>query len=360
MDVLSQVLLILFGSQCLFLSVFLFLTARGSRKSNIILGLLFLFLGLQVFLIYIYGWYPFGLNVYRTTFLLGAWVGPLLYLYTKSLPISKDTSTAFRDNRIAYLLPLVYWLLVPFTERNRTLEVYDALLCSSFFVYALIYLNRCVRQRPETEIDHLQPAIRWARIVLIIMLVVQALDVAELVIRFFTRSHPFDNLIFYVEIILLLVMVNYFIYFGAAKADIFMGYSERSDLLRAKPKYASIEMSSEESNSLYARIVSLMDKEELYLKQRFKITDLARLLDAPVNKVSRSINENAGQSFSELINSRRIEHAKKLLTNPENEEKLFAIAIDSGFNNKVSFYKNFKHFEGMSPSEYRNRVLTGK
>ena len=32
--------------------------------------------------------------------------------------------------------------------------------------------------------------------------------------------------------------------------------------------------------------------------------------------------------------------------------KLIDIAYDSGFNNKVSFYRVFKEFEGQSPSEY--------
>lgn len=355
MEVLSHVLLVLFGCQSLFLSVFLFLTPRGSRKSNLVLGLLFLFLALQVFFIYLYGWYPFGLRIYRVTFLIGAWVGPLLFLYIKSLPISKDNSLSFGNNKFVYLLPFLFWLIVPFAERNRTLEVYDVFLCSFFFIYALFYLNRRVRERPDSENHRHQSAIRWAWIVLVIMLVIQALDAAELGIRFVTGSHPFDNLIFYVEILLLLILVNYFIYFGAAKADIFMGITEQSHPSRTRPKYATVEMSRDESRTLYGVIVSLLEEEQLYLQQRLKITDLAHRLDVPVNKVSRSINENAGQSFSELVNVRRIEYAKKLLANPENEEKLFAIAIDSGFNNKVSFYKNFKHFEGMSPSEYRKR-----
>ena len=154
-------------------------------------------------------------------------------------------------------------------------------------------------------------------------------------------------------------MVNYYIFFGATQSNNFMGIKEIFSRNAQKTKYASIEMCHDESILLFKQIDTFLSDQQLYLRD-IKITELARILEIPVNKVSRSINENYGENFTDLVNSKRVEYAKKLLSNPKNNDKLFAIALDSGFNNKVSFYKNFKRFVGVSPSEFRTNIVDNK
>jgi YesN/AraC family two-component response regulator len=54
----------------------------------------------------------------------------------------------------------------------------------------------------------------------------------------------------------------------------------------------------------------------------------------------------------EYINSHRIEIAKKLLL--EQNYTVSKIAEAAGYNNTVTFTRNFKHYVGLSPSEYRS------
>ncbi|MFY0686227.1 MAG: AraC family transcriptional regulator [Cyclobacteriaceae bacterium] len=122
-------------------------------------------------------------------------------------------------------------------------------------------------------------------------------------------------------------------------------------------KYQNIKMSNAESEHIYNQLLSLLINQQYYLRSGFKISEISKRLDIPVNKVSRSINENFGGSFSDLVNHHRIDHAKKILSNPENIDKLYAIALDSGFNNKVSFHQQFKKFTGISPQKYRDQQL---
>lgn len=180
------------------------------------------------------------------------------------------------------------------------------------------------------------------------------LDLAELFSRAFLINNPINELFNIVKLLGLLFIINYFIFFGSTQTKSFLGIIEAAS---SKPKYASIELSKKESVEVYNKISHLLLNEELYLGRNIKISDLAKLINVPVNKVSRSINENFGSSFSNLLNSKRVECAKKLLSDPKNNDKLFAIALDSGFNNKVSFYKNFKNQVGISPAEYREKIF---
>ena len=118
-------------------------------------------------------------------------------------------------------------------------------------------------------------------------------------------------------------------------------------------KYANIKMTKLESEQLFREIVDLLTENEYYLRNNLKLSDVSNRLEVPINKASRAINENFGASFSDLLNSLRVNHARKLLSDPGNDHKLFAIAMDSGFNNKVSFHKHFKKIVGMSPHQYR-------
>ena len=100
-------------------------------------------------------------------------------------------------------------------------------------------------------------------------------------------------------------------------------------------KYQHVKLTRYESKQLYTRIEELFLDQQYYLRASLKISDISKRLDVPVNKVSRAVNENFQGSFSDMVNQFRIGHAKKLLSDPANKDKLYAIALDSGFSNKV-------------------------
>ena len=121
-----------------------------------------------------------------------------------------------------------------------------------------------------------------------------------------------------------------------------------------KAKYVNIKMTRTESEKVFSDVMNLLVNQEYYLRSGLKILDVSTRLDIPINKVSRSINENFQGSFSDLINTQRVNHAKKLLADPSNSDKLYAIALDSGFSNKASFHQYFKKTMDVTPQEYRD------
>ncbi len=352
-------LLILLLSQCLPFSIFLFFTSRGRRVSNRLLAAFFFILSLQFILVFIKGFQFLGLDVYRLTLLVGIWFGPILLLYTKSLLLKKGEKLDLKENRVYLIPPLFFCVSVFFIQRFQTLEICDSIITAAYFIYSYLYFKRRIKLKTTAERESQKLTIRWIRIVLYTLIGITVIDVVEFVIRLIDGVRPINYYIFYVELLGFLFVLYYYIFFGATQSTHFMGIKELFSNNGQKPKYASVEMSHDESRVLFNEIDALLSSQKLYLKN-IKIMELARILKIPVNKVSRSINENYGESFSDLVNTKRVDYAKKLLSDPKNNDKLLAIALDSGFNNKVSFYKNFKRLVGVSPSEFRDRALLPK
>ena len=100
-------------------------------------------------------------------------------------------------------------------------------------------------------------------------------------------------------------------------------------------------------------ILEKLRSEKAYLDDALTLPAFAASLNLPKQYVSDLMNQRMGSTFSELINRYRIEEAKAIMKKEENRQRpLIDIAQESGFNNKVSFYRAFKKHAGMSPSEY--------
>ncbi|MEM7298488.1 MAG: helix-turn-helix domain-containing protein, partial [Bacteroidota bacterium] len=103
-----------------------------------------------------------------------------------------------------------------------------------------------------------------------------------------------------------------------------------------------------------ASIKTKLEEERIYLEDAISIDDLADTLGMKRKYVSELINQGWGKSFRELINHYRVEDAKTKIANG-NGKPLNQIGMESGFNNKVSFYRAFKRITGLSPSEYQQK-----
>ncbi|MEP1097368.1 MAG: AraC family transcriptional regulator [Cyclobacteriaceae bacterium] len=104
-----------------------------------------------------------------------------------------------------------------------------------------------------------------------------------------------------------------------------------------------------------------LEIEKVYLDDALNLEELARSLDFSKKYVSDLINQRFGSSFKEVLNQYRVEEAKRLMkrelgTNPP----LITIGHQSGFNNKVSFYRTFKKQTGKSPSAYFQSLKSGQ
>ncbi len=112
------------------------------------------------------------------------------------------------------------------------------------------------------------------------------------------------------------------------------------------------QINDQELNMLATRVRKYLESEKPYLSKGFSKAELSEALNSNENYISKAFNEVLKQSFTSYINELRIEEAKRLLLN--NNEKIYAVALDSGFASKNSFNRVFKQHTMYTPAEYRN------
>ena len=109
-------------------------------------------------------------------------------------------------------------------------------------------------------------------------------------------------------------------------------------------------------SELGKNIEHLFVAQQLYLTPNLKIGDVAKAACICRTYISNYINQTKGMSFSDYINSLRVEYAKTLLSQNTENTKILTIASRSGFSSEQSFYRNFNKFTGMKPLEWVNIV----
>jgi len=98
--------------------------------------------------------------------------------------------------------------------------------------------------------------------------------------------------------------------------------------------------------------------EENY-KEKILLSDVAEKTYVSQWHLSKLLNKETGQSFSEILNGIRIEKAKELLKDPS--LRIGDIADEVGFLDMAHFSRVFKKINGISANEYRNQMTeTGR
>lgn len=111
---------------------------------------------------------------------------------------------------------------------------------------------------------------------------------------------------------------------------------------------------SESASSSFIVKNALHYIEENYT-QKLTLCEVAEKTYVSQWHLSKLLNRHTGQSFSDILNHVRIEHAKELLKDPA--LRIGDISEQVGFLDLAHFSRVFKKQEGVSANEYRNKVL---
>ena len=87
------------------------------------------------------------------------------------------------------------------------------------------------------------------------------------------------------------------------------------------------------------------------------LPELAQRLNISPCHLSQIINESFHQHFSDFLNKYRIEESKSILQKNEQRWNISEIALESGFNSKSTFNSAFKKHTGMTPKEFKNKMM---
>ena len=95
-----------------------------------------------------------------------------------------------------------------------------------------------------------------------------------------------------------------------------------------------------------------------YIMQNFQeeisLSEMASVANMGVTTLCNFFKEHYRVTFVEYLNTIRVGHACKLLS--EKDINVVEVAYECGFNNLANFNRQFKKFKQMTPSEYRKML----
>jgi len=359
----------------LFFFFFLITHKKGKLQSNLILAsyLLILFLALFnniVFNFYLYLEFP-HLAYQGTKFIY--LIAPALYFYTRSLT---DEKFRFKRLDLLHLIPFVLFTLLMFSvfdfksaeEKLRLLTTPARILnptvsylltlayYGQLFIYVVLSLNLIRKYRlrirqvySSTE----QINLSWLRYVLFGFIIIWIFDISMLLFKeLYPEPDKYYNYIAAISRTYTFCYVIIFVFKGLKQPQLFQDIDETTE----PAKYSSSTLTEELKSSYLDRLINYMNSEKPFLNPDISINQLAGELDISQRYLSQIINEKLNKNFFDLINSYRIEEAKKLMSENTGEDNtILTVLYDCGFNSKSSFNAAFKKHTRLTPSQFKKK-----
>lgn len=114
---------------------------------------------------------------------------------------------------------------------------------------------------------------------------------------------------------------------------------------------------------LLDKLMVALEAEKCWLDANLTLNSLAKSLHSNREYLSRTIHHFFKKSYIDLINEYRVKSAMHLFEEiVKGESKNFTmleVANNSGFKSTSTFNPSFRKVVGVTPSEYKNRILKG-
>jgi AraC-like DNA-binding protein len=108
---------------------------------------------------------------------------------------------------------------------------------------------------------------------------------------------------------------------------------------------------------LFAEIEQLIDNG-LYKESSLSLDMLAGKTNQNPTYISKAVSRCTGKTFKTWLNEYRIKEAVRLLSDKNNPNiSIDALAFDSGFSDRTTFYRVFKKMTGISPTDFKKNGL---
>ena len=124
--------------------------------------------------------------------------------------------------------------------------------------------------------------------------------------------------------------------------------------------WADLLPSSAASWNFSRKLSELASSGYFIRSPRLTLSELAAELGTNRTTLSNYLNQEVGTTFYDYINSHRVSEAERLLAEPSGHWSVEQLAEMSGFNSVSTFRRAFSKKHGMSPQQYRERVLRGR
>ena len=279
--------------------------------------------------------------VYRLLLSIDTWAVPLYvmfafeFLYPGKMTLRKDL-LLFGSFPLFTLLYVLY----PYDWVYGLMPVYAAVfsgVCICIVLHKTLLYRRMLKSS-LSDITHMDVKWLWVAIALLL---------PNLILWAFVSSRT-DNLldaVYYLSLSVTWGIIAYKTYYYK--------YPSASDLMSGDGHVEAVPVPSHFSEKL-ARLAA----EGYFVKTpHLTLAELAAELGTNRTTLSSYINNSLGTTFYDYVNSSRLEYTEKLLSDPDTKYSAEQLAELSGFNSLSTFRRAFSKKYGISPQQYRERVL---
>jgi len=341
--------------------------ASKKKQHNILLGILILlplFPNVFNYLIFSGNIAPIKYIIYLAV-LSNIWYGPVLYFFVQSI---FGIPYKFRASHLMHTIPFLYAVFYCILFALKTsveqqdylialsqgkakidLQIWSGILILQTLIYVCYLLatwKNEVKKLAQFYSNENNIRLQWVYFFLwahLLMLV------PAIVIVAFPSAEGFEIVL----PILLLILYCYVIFYSIHTAPnlqiISSNVEETKKELISKPP-----LSVDNQKILLEKLTLQFQNEKIYLKKDLTLNELSNVLNVQPYLLSYTINNYLNQTFFDLINSYRIEDAKKKICSPDFYHLTFdGTGLVCGFGSKASFNRAFKKHVGKTPSEYK-------
>ena len=279
-----------------------------------------------------------------------------LAITVKGYKLSKKSYLHFIPFGLMLLVNLPFYFLSgaekletvkAFMERIPSYQSFVFYFSLSFFAYIGIYIFLSIKKlnlfRQEITNNDL---VNWYRIILMSYSVFLALHLIYFLVQ------PIGQFNFALVNQVSMLTMTFIIQAIAFKLI------NKSTLFNTKtPNLSNIEKRKAHEEL----IIQKLELDKIYLDDDLSLQKFSESVSLSPTDVSELINQKFNCSFKKLITKYRLNEAKKIIKNANGSKiKLIDVAYQAGFSNKVSFYRAFKEFDNISPSEYLKKMNNKK
>ena len=279
--------------------------------------------------------------IYKLLLSIDTWAVPLYvmfafeFLYPGKMTLRKDL-LLFGSFPLFTLLYVLY----PYDWVYSLMTVYAVVFSGVCICIVLrkTLLYRRMLKGSLSDITHMDVKWLWVSIALLL---------PNLVLWTFVSSR-IDNLldaVYYLSLSVTWGIIAYKTYYYK--------YPSASDLMSGDGHAEAVPVPSHFSEKL-ARLAA----DGYFVRTpHLTLAELAADLGTNRTTLSSYINNGLGTTFYDYVNSNRLEYTEKLLSDPDAKYSVEQLAELSGFNSLSTFRRAFSKKYGISPQQYRERVL---
>lgn len=344
---------ILNGFFGLFIALRILLKKRRKDFKNLYFSIFISGVSLMLIELAFFWWHGLSYNpkvsFFRAQFYF--WI-PSLYLYLRN-KIKIVPKLKKKEIALHYFTPVVFlmfYIAINFSSSELLISILNSLTLkivhTGIYILVLIYTGILHQEDIHTINKKWLITLISFTSVIFILLLIRA---------YFKEDQIINSLTIYFTAIFFSIFINIISFILFLQPDFIISKNENTDT--EKTKYKNSGLTDDMLNSLKIELKELLEIKKVYLDNTLTLEDLAEQLNTDRYSLSQTINQEFGKNYYELINDYRIEEAIGKIHNSKKDLIIADLIYESGFNNKVSFYKAFKKRCKTTPLEYQKSIF---